>query len=118
MGWINGGLPPKAHTCRVPPIVRIGKFGPGVGSQWECDDCHQLWEVTRKADGKLGWRRSDGPPMDALPTRAEVVDRMMLALPVATTPDYPGDQQVRNAFMVALYALERLKLDGGKWLKN
>jgi hypothetical protein len=60
MGWINGGRPQgRAHKCSPPPILRLGRFGADVGSQWSCDDCTCVWEVWKTVGGQFSWRKLD-----------------------------------------------------------
>jgi hypothetical protein len=55
MGWINGGRPRSVHECSVPRVIRLFGFGPDEGSQYECDDCGERWELHRVRSGDTSW---------------------------------------------------------------
>ena len=95
----------------VPKLFKIGNLGAGPGAQWECR-CGKTHEAQLR-DGRLRWDTDSDVAIQ--PTRSEVVDRMMLTLPtgIERKADYPGEAQIRSTFLVALYALDRLKLNGG-----
>lgn len=116
-----GGKFINPHSCKTAlPLVLAhrGALAPKEGTIWACN-CGQQWLLVNQGTEKrpkLAYIEHDSP----LLTRDQVVDAMMATLPAEGTmkPDYPGDATIRSAFMVALYALERLRLDGGKWLKS
>jgi hypothetical protein len=116
MSWTGGKWvrfePPETHACPKPRILG-GIAAPKLGAQWQCD-CGKLWEIERD-----GWQRLSWADTGYVPTRDEVVERMMLTMPAGLeqTADYPGEDKIRQAFLVALLALDRLKL-GGNWRKD
>lgn len=55
MSWVKI-IPPPAppHYCERPGPSARREYGAGVGSEWQCEDCKAVWELTND-DGAGRW---------------------------------------------------------------